>query len=602
MTALFSAPKRRQRGGPPRPRLQPLAGVLAGVFVVAAAIGIAAMPAAGAQTVKVGAGTSATDDWTSPVWAISPTTGATYPKDTSTYGYVVNIGSPGVVTVDLGSISVTQLRIDAAARLDVAAAGAGFTVSDSAPIFLLDPKDALIVNGTLNVEAGAWMDVGFTNIFYADNTLLNNNRINLNATAVGSAGLYTEGGFTNAGGAEIVMTDVSSAGFAGNRLDGQVDSGYPSIGPWLINEGTIRGAGVIKDYTGIVTHDGVTNTGTILADGANPISFVSNGLVDNQGVMQATGAGGFDFQTGTFQNTGSGVIQLQNSQLMLGSATQLTGGSVDVSGGGGSQIIFNGNQTSAFDINNTGSASIDNYQAPDPNLTGDITNTGAFWMGRAFNLNGMVHNNTGGTFHIDDTNVGVLEFNNHADANISNGSTLTIAPDHDYLQDAGTTYLVSATLAVSGTGKVRISGGSLEGSGTVDGPIEVSGTGSVDPGFSPGDLTVNGVVDMSGGSLNMEIGGTARGEFDTILFRDVVNFTGGSIHIDFINGFLPGPGERWALFTFVQGFTGLFPDVTVGGGPFDAVMIGDGEFIFVPEPATLSLLTVASLALLRRKR
>ncbi len=83
-----------------------------------------------------------------------------------------------------------------------------------------------------------------------------------------------------------------------------------------------------------------------------------------------------------------------------------------------------------------------------------------------------------------------------------------------YTQTAGTT-TVNGTL--SATGPVDIQGGALQGTGTVS--ANVSNAGQVNPGTSPGLLTVNGTyTQTSAGALNIEIGGPNVGtDYDRLV-------------------------------------------------------------------------------------
>src|SRR5206468_1218555 len=83
-----------------------------------------------------------------------------------------------------------------------------------------------------------------------------------------------------------------------------------------------------------------------------------------------------------------------------------------------------------------------------------------------------------------------------------------------YTQTAGITKLTGG--ALTSTSNINIQGGSLAGSGTVTGPVIVSGTGVLSPGLSPGLLSLAGNYTQQGpnGAFNVEIGGTAAGSFD----------------------------------------------------------------------------------------
>ena len=110
----------------PRPRLP------AGLLVVAVVIGMKVMPTLAAQTIRVFASTTDTDDWTTAAWGMSPTPPLSYPRDNSTYAFEVDIDPTGVITVDAPSITVSQVLIEAGGRLDVDSTN--FYVSDSAPL------------------------------------------------------------------------------------------------------------------------------------------------------------------------------------------------------------------------------------------------------------------------------------------------------------------------------------------------------------------------------------------------------------------------------------------------------------------------------------
>lgn len=84
--------------------------------------------------------------------------------------------------------------------------------------------------------------------------------------------------------------------------------------------------------------------------------------------------------------------------------------------------------------------------------------------------------------------------------------------------------------------------------GTIAGNVTLNG-GSIAPGSSPGMMTIDGDLDVLGGLLQFEIGGTAPGEFDQLIVTgDILSVIDLDIEISFINGFLPSVGDTFTLF------------------------------------------------------
>ncbi|MEX2481952.1 MAG: hypothetical protein WD928_13935 [Gammaproteobacteria bacterium] len=185
----------------------------------------------------------------------------------------------------------------------------------------------------------------------------------------------------------------------------------------------------------------------------------------------------------------------------------------------------------------------------------------------------------------------------------------------------------AATLIVANGGQVLTTagvfignGGTLSGNGTVGGGVFTAPGGTVAPGLSPGDLTIDGVLDMSlGGILSLEInelatfdrviaGGYAFSEQTTIefLFADGLDPTtlesleiGDFLRIGDENSSVAAdlladlPGLDLVNFT---AFSNSYPLITlnVGAG-------GGFEVTAVPLPAAIWMLAPA-LALLLRAR
>ncbi|MGH9450490.1 MAG: PEP-CTERM sorting domain-containing protein, partial [Terriglobia bacterium] len=186
------------------------------------------------------------------------------------------------------------------------------------------------------------------------------------------------------------------------------------------------------------------------------------------------------------------------------------------------------------------------------------------------------------------------------------GSTITVAGR--YSQTSGTTE-VNGTL-MSPT--VNIDGGTLSGTGTVQGAVLIVGGATVSPG-DPGTMTINGSLDLgSGSTLTLEISGAS--DYDSLDIIGNGTFDG-NVDLDFLNGFAPVSGDTFGFITDTGGtfswnpsnisFLGVLMPGTytinlVGGFSLTATSnwVPEPPPAQTPEPASFLLLGTGFLFLL----
>ena len=119
----------------------------------------------------------------------------------------------------------------------------------------------------------------------------------------------------------------------------------------------------------------------------------------------------------------------------------------------------------------------------------------------------------------------------------------TLAFAGAWSQTQGTT-TIDAGATISGT-TLSLSGGTLEGLGTINANIVNSGT--VNPGNTPGTLTLGAnenYQQLAGGSLALEIGGATPGtQYDELVVGGTA-ILAGRLELNFINGFAPKAGDQ----------------------------------------------------------
>lgn len=213
---------------------------------------------------------------------------------------------------------------------------------------------------------------------------------------------------------------------------------------------------------------------------------------------------------------------------------------------------------------------------------------------------------------LDQINTGLVVGLNAGLGILNVGSGATVRSD----------FVIAGPDGFAGTGLISLSDGTIDGdvlvgdngiligNGTIDGNLIDLG-GIVGPGFSPGTLTVTGDLLMTGGgTLQLEIGGTAPGQYDQIVVNGIADLSNSSVVISFIEGFLPSPGDLFdvilaetvlglgsASFLF-EGFGGelSFGLSEAGGLALSVISVA------VPEPRVLDLFGLALIVMLFIRR
>lgn len=132
------------------------------------------------------------------------------------------------------------------------------------------------------------------------------------------------------------------------------------------------------------------------------------------------------------------------------------------------------------------------------------------------------------------------------------------------VQTAGQTILNGGNLAVTAPGTYQILGGELAGSGTITGNVANVG-GAVKPGLSAGALAVVGTYNQAAtGSLRIEVGGTAAGQFDVLAISGVATLAG-ELNVQRLSGYVPVVGDSFDIVT-AGSISGTFGSLTGAPG------------------------------------
>jgi hypothetical protein len=362
-----------------------------------------------------------------------------------------------------------------------------------------------------------------------------------------------------------------------------------------------------------------TDNGTFNVGGAGTAYF-------NDTNVQLTDDGGsFNFGAGSIVtitnatlrggHAGDGLIERGTATLVAslegdvvvgapGSAGAVLNGSVSTSAGNlnigsGGTGTFNG-VASNFTTINIGADSAGTWNASST-VSGETINVGTA------GVSGVLNGSSGATIDA------MLQLNIGANGIVRlNGATLnypylSVSPSAQIEMTSGTLHglIPGSTLALPATA-------ALQGTGSVTANFNNSGTVSVGDQAGNGILAIGGSFNESAGSfLDVSLGGISVGNdasLDGYSQLDVSGAAvfGGTLDVTLANGFTPLAGESFNILDFGSA-SGSFstvdlPPLASGLSWNTQSLYSSGTISVVPEPATVGMLGVIGLGMLRRLR
>ncbi len=215
-------------------------------------------------------------------------------------------------------------------------------------------------------------------------------------------------------------------------------------------------------------------------------------------------------------------------------------------------------------------------------------------------LDGVLDQTTVSALNIGSSSTGRFIANGPIDVDVQNAITIGTGAQGDMFVVNGAAVTAQSVL-VGPSGALNLSSGSITALNT-----GVTMAGLLTIGSSPGVGTIYGDFTMTGGLWSVEIGGASSGMYDVLNIFGNADFSGGTIGISFLNGFLPSVGDTFD-FLKVSGtsnlngtrfsVSGLSKNIglsflpSVSGG-FSAVAVSNGPAP-VPLPTGFPLLAAA---------
>lgn len=316
--------------------------------------------------------------------------------------------------------------------------------------------------------------------------------------------------------------------------------------------------------------------------------------------------------SGSISGTGS-LLKNSSNKLTLSGSLSYTGETIidggtlefqsDLTGTGGEIIVNAGGTLKAGDVTLQGHAI---------SGTGRITLAGDATLGRGGVKDGFAFD---GTLDVGSHTLTLMD-NNRAflgqTVNID-GGTIQAANGVrlNPVNSLNTSYVLNATGPSEIAAEFRNNGmvhGPTDGhflvlSGDVSGAGSFSGkvgfTGSYSPGNSSAIVDVETILLSADNTLTMEIGGRVAGtDYDQLNVSGTA-LLGGTLELVMLNGYTLEPGEEYRL---IDGsISGQFDSIVGLPAGWD-LTYDAGSVTVTPEPATLGLLGLGGLAMLRRRR
>ncbi|HUT34518.1 MAG TPA: autotransporter-associated beta strand repeat-containing protein [Planctomycetota bacterium] len=561
-------------------------------------------------------------------------------------------GSDGTYTMDGGKlvISVGALIIGSqgTGELTVTDPGALITVANRLQVANADTS-----TGTLTLTAGT-IDVNGGGMFLAgDGT---NTDAGAYPGTTADVALGTPGGnltdarlFTR--GANLEVARGGTATFTQHSGTVTVETNNLILGQAAGSDGTytMNGGKLETLATGTSGYLRVGNTGTghFIQNGGN---VSCSGTLD-LGNGSAAGDGRYDFLGGTLTiggtfvvgNLRTGVFNFEDGTLNFGAGHTLYIGGTTTTGAGDAP---NANGTFTLGTSTTAPVLSTGQFEVGRHATGIMNHVnGTVYVNGANNLvisqyagGNATYNMMGGLLSLGSGANGSINFNSGTGVFNQTGGTVEFHGGSINLTNAATgnaTYNLKGGLLDLGGGNINpglgteafhFTGGTLRNVGTIALDLiqtDADGFSILAPGASPGTTTITGIYNLLGGGLQIEIqdpdlAGAPGPAFQPGIDHDLLNVTGtafldGILMVELLGGLSLDPGQTFGVLTAPSIVLGShfavggpdgdsFYSYILGDSPAGQTLVIEATLQRIPEPATLTLLALGGLGLLRRRR
>jgi hypothetical protein len=447
--------------------------------------------------------------------------------------------------------------------------GATISQSGAGVAFLNQQGGELSNSGNFNNLAGGTFTNTGAGTSLSNSGNVTNDGVGTNLYNKNGAQLYNEGGdppalnnqngatLTNEGTGTLLYNSAATLTNTGNGTNL-----YNQNGATLTNSGT--GTNLYNENGATLTNTGngtnlynqngatLTNTGTgtsLVNENGATLTNTGNGTnLNNQNgaILTNTGAGTnlYNQNGATLTNTGtgtslvnengatltnSGTLNNENHAVLTNNATIMNSGAVTLSG----NSTLNGTGTYTQTAGST------------------LINAGTSFTQHTLNLQG-------GSFTVD----GTATITGNA---INSGGNLTISGPGANMTVMGAYFQLGAgsrTLLAGGTfdpPAIDIEGGTFGGTGTVDGPVTLTGDSTLQVGNPTGELLISGDYSQTDGEILFEVQSDGDGGFleSTLGLGSGLDINGANIVFDFENGAVPAAFSDEGLFNITTFLTGI---------------------------------------------
>lgn len=449
------------------------------------------------------------------------------------------------------------------------------------------------------------------------------------ALTVGASGQYVMGFGTS----QIVGSLSGAGSVLLDRVGGTLTV---SGGGDSTFSGIISGAGsLLKGGAGTLTLSGVNSyTGGTTVSSGRLVVQNPNGDYVNGAALEFDIASDRDFSTpvpvgpatpnaisggGSFTKSGAGTLTLIKENTYTGGTTikagtlrlvqnnaLLSGSDVDVASG--ATLDLNGNLQTLGDLTGKGNVALRDsgrlsMEGDGSTFGGVISGAGTFTKTGPGTLTLSGVGNDPGSTRVLDTGTLRVTGGLGGNLNVASGATF------DNAAAGGLTLGVANLQGTVRTTNLTRFTGRVSGAGNFSGPGTVAFDGGYSPGNSPARITFGGNLALgSSNLLTMELGGTMLGTgYDHLGAAGTTSF-GGSLNVTTFGGFSAGSGQSFELFDFASS-TGSFSSISLPSlgqnlawNTSSLYTTGKISVQAVPEPASLAVLGLGGLAVLRRRK